>query len=214
VATIQSYVKPNELYRYRSLKKFNQELEAIEQKYLFCAAFTKLNDPMEGMFSSKQRLRQSDDYDRIHQAIIENKEAMGICSFGEVHNQGPMWAHYADKFKGICIAYSVSGLLAAIAQEVTLVRVLYNETAPVVSRSNPESIKMILSYKNYGWRYEREWRIFAPLGKVFYANSECVTRVYLGSRISDKNRKQIITRLGMLKIATHQMEIQRYSMNF
>jgi hypothetical protein len=92
--------------------------------------------------------------------------------------------------------------------------VSYNETVPAVSRSDPESAKMILSYKNYGWRFEREWRIFGPLGKVSYANSECVTQVYLGSRIADKNHNQIISRLQKLNIPTHQMVIQGYSMNF
>jgi hypothetical protein len=59
VATIDLYVQPARLYRYRDLQKFDRELEAIEQGYLFCASFTDLNDPMEGLFSSSRNLRKA-----------------------------------------------------------------------------------------------------------------------------------------------------------
>jgi hypothetical protein len=214
VATIKTYAKPTELFRYRSLKKFDRELEAIEQKFLYCSAFTELNDPMEGMFRSHPRLRLSDNYRTAIESIFENKTNTGICSFSEVNDNAPMWAHYANGFTGICVAYSFSKLLDAVAQDATFVRVFYNQAVPTVSQSGPEEAKMILSYKNYGWRYEREWRMFGPLEKVSYAQTECVTQVYLGSRMTDKNRDPIITRLHTLNIETQDMTIDKYSIGF
>lgn len=111
MAAIESYVKPTELYRYRSLKKIERELEAIETKFLYCAAFDRLNDPMEGLFHSTPSLRMSQDFISIRGAITEAKANIGICSFSEVHNHGPMWAYYADEFRGICIAYNLPKLL-------------------------------------------------------------------------------------------------------
>ena len=214
MATIQSYVRPAELYRYRSLKKFDQELEAIEKRFLYCATYDKLNDPMEGLFKSTRRLRISEDYKSIRDSIIGNKTNTGICSFSEVHNHGPMWAHYADNFKGICIAYRLSTLLDSLPEEVTLVRMFYNEDVPAVSLSEPEPAKKILSYKNYRWLYEREWRMFATRGPVSYLTSECVTRVYLGSRMTDTHRNQINARLNRLNLTTHDMVIDKYSIGF
>jgi hypothetical protein len=101
VATIKSYAKPTELYRYRSLRNFDRELQAIEQKFLYCSAFTKLNDPMEGMFRSHPRLRLHDNYREVVEAILENKTNTGICSFSEANDNGPMWAHYANGFTGM-----------------------------------------------------------------------------------------------------------------
>jgi hypothetical protein len=214
VATIQSYVRPTELYRYRSSKKLDRELEAIEKRFLYCAAYDELNDPMEGLFRSTQGLRMSEDYGSIRDSIIENKTRIGICSFSEIHNHGPMWAHYADEFRGMCIAYSLSKLLDTLAEDVTFVRMFYNEDVPAVRQSDVEPAKKILSYKNYRWLYEREWRMFGTLGTVSYANSECVTRVYLGSRMTDARRDQITARLSKLDISTHDMTIDRYSIGF
>src|SRR6266478_570375 len=125
-----------------------------------------------------------------------------------------MWAHYADGFKGMCIAYNLSKLLDAVQQDAAFVRVLYRETVPTVSQSSPQEAKMILSYKNYGWRYEREWRMFGPLGQASYAPSECATRVFLGSRMTNKNRSLVTTRLQRINIDTQDMTIDKYSIGF
>ena len=213
MATIKSYAKPAELYRYRSLRNFDRELEAIEQKFLFCSAFNKLNDPMEGMFTPHRRLRLHDNYSAVIDSIFRNKTNIGICSFSEVNDNGPMWAHYAGDFTGICIAYNLSRLLEAVEQDAAFVRVFYQETVPTASQPGPEEAKMILSYKNYGWRYEREWRMFGSPGQVPYTN-ECVTRVYLGSRMTDKNHDLVTTKLRKLNIDTQDMTIDKYSIGF
>jgi hypothetical protein len=217
MATIERYVQPPRLYRYRSLEEFDREIEAIEETYLFCADFKSLNDPMEGLYSSSQNLRESDDYRAVRQSIRDNKSDIGMCSFSEVRNHELMWAHYADQFKGICISYSLSKLLKALPDEITLVRMFYNETEPTIypsHRDHSQVAKMIFSYKNYRWLYEREWRMFAPLGKAYYQDAECVTRVYLGSRIKGSHRNQITRRLKQLKIKTSQMKIDKYSISF
>jgi hypothetical protein len=114
VAEIKYYAKPTELYRYRSLRKCGRELDAIEQKFLYCCAFNTLNDPMEGMFRPNPRLSLHDNYSAVIDSIFENKTNTGICSFSEVNDNAPMWAHYADDFTGICIAYNLSKLLDAL----------------------------------------------------------------------------------------------------
>ncbi len=214
MATIETYAKPTELYRYRSLRECNRELEAIEQKFLYCSSFNTLNDPMEGMFRSHPRLKLHDNYSAVLDSIVENKTNTGICSLSEINDNAPMWAHYADGFKGICIAYNLSKLLDAVGQDAAFVRMFYREAVPTVTQSGPEEAKMILSYKNYGWRYEREWRMFGPLGQVSYAPSECVTRVFLGSRMTDQNHNLVTTRLRGLNMDTQDVIIDKYSIGF
>jgi hypothetical protein len=63
------------------LKKSDRELEAIEKKFLYCAAYDTLNNLMEGLFRSTLGLRMSEDYRSIRDSIIENKARIGICSF-------------------------------------------------------------------------------------------------------------------------------------
>jgi hypothetical protein len=64
------------------------------------------------------------------------------------------------------------------------------------------------------WLYEREWRMFASLGKASYEKTECVARVYLGSRIHSTNRKRIKDRLKRLGIETRDMTITQYFISF
>jgi hypothetical protein len=140
-----------------------------------------------------------------------------MCSFGEVHDHELMWAHYADKYSGICIAYSFSKLLDNLDDDISFVRMYYNEMVPIVrhNRQEPEdTAKMVLSYKNYRWLYEREWRMFAPQGKADYGNKSCITHVYLGSRVDTAKRARMIRAMKSLKIPTDDMKIDRYSITF
>src|SRR5437667_3269872 len=52
MATIESYVQPRRLYRYRSIANLDRELDSILKGYLYCSPYMKLNDPMEGLFTS------------------------------------------------------------------------------------------------------------------------------------------------------------------
>ena len=93
-----------------------------------------------------------------------------MCSFSEAYDNELMWAHYADQFTGICIAYSLSKLLRKLGDDATFVRMYYNEVVPTVYhvKKNPDDLaKMVLSNKNYRWLYEREWRMFARLGRAY-----------------------------------------------
>jgi len=217
MAKIESYVRPQWLYRYRSLEHFERELEAIEQSYLYCAAFHQLNDPMEGTFTSSRLLKKSEEYRAIRNAVIDNKARIGMCSFSEVHDNELMWAHYADHFKGICVAYRFALLRKSLGDDVRFVRMYYNETEPMIrsAATEPERLaKMVLSYKYYRWLYEREWRMFASLGKACYHKVECVARVYLGSRIDPTYKKRIRRRLKPLGIKTKDMTIEEYFISF
>lgn len=192
-------------------------MDAIKNSYLFCSPYMKLNDPMEGLFTSSSLLKESADYRAIRTAIRSNKAQIGMCSFSEVHDHELMWAHYADQFKGICVAYSLSRLLKGLGDDVNFVRMYYNETVPTVHRTNKDAselAKMVLSYKNYRWLYEREWRMFAGLGKTYYRNTACVTCVYLGSRIKADDRKQIANPLRRLRIKIRDMRIDEYFIGF
>jgi hypothetical protein len=92
MATIESFVQPLRLYRYRSLQNLEREIRAIENAYIHCAQFTSLNDPMEGMFSSSHRFRVSEEYSDIKKLILEHKSLLRISSFSEVQNHELMWA--------------------------------------------------------------------------------------------------------------------------
>jgi hypothetical protein len=215
-ARIESYITPTTLYRYRELKKFDRELSAIKKATLYCGPYKDLNDPMEGFYSSSPRLRESDSYSRIRQVIADEKSKLGICSFSEVHNNELMWAHYADEYRGICIAYSFNSLRHNLGDDVEFVRMSYSDKAPTLhSKETSEYLaKRALSSKNYKWLYEREWRMFASTGVISYHRDRCVSCVYLGSRIDPEHSRLIRHEMKSLGIQTKSMSLERYSMSF
>lgn len=217
MATIESYVQPRRLYRYRSLAQIDRELDAIQKGYLYCSPYMNLNDPMEGLFTSSALLRKSARYRAVRAAIRDNKTRIGMCSFSEVCDHELMWAHYAHQFSGICVASSLSRLLKSLGDEIRFVRMYYNEMVPTVHRAtkDPDKLaKMVLSYKNYKWLYEREWRKFAGQGKVNYRDTECTTKVHLGSRISAADKTKVTAVLKKMEIPIRQMTIDEYFISF
>lgn len=197
MAKIESYIEPATLYRYRSLEEIDHEIDAISRATLYCAPYSTLNDPMEGFYTTNRLQRESDKYARIRSLIANSKNDLGICSFSEVHNNEIMWAHYADEFRGICIAYRFKSLLSYLDKRTEFVRLSYLEKAPTLlaNKTIEFSARRFLSCKSYKWLYEREWRMFAPQGIVTYTTVKCVRRVYLGSRISKHNKVKVLSKL-------------------
>jgi hypothetical protein len=217
VATIECYANPPRLYRYRSLRHFDREIEAIEKGFLFCSAYNRLNDPMEGLFKSSRLLKKTGDYRSIIHAITDTKNRTGICSFTEVYDHELMWAHYADRFRGICIGYSLSRLLENLEHGFSFVRMYYNEQVPQILSTNtaPELLaKKVLSFKNHRWSYEREWRMFGEQGRAQYDRVDCISHVYLGSQIPSRDRTKIVEVLKALNIEISVMVIDEYTISF
>lgn len=216
-ASIQRYVTPHRPYRFRSLKKIDQELDAIKSAYIWSADYTEMNDPMEGHFRSSALLQKSRQYEAVVNAIADKKLNIGISAFSEVNDHELMWAHYTDKFRGICVEYDFSRLLRNLAPTVEFVRLYYNEELPTVGRgkrSVDTLAKMVLSYKNHRWLYEREWRMFGVKGPNEYSDQKCVSCVYLGNRIDDEHRARTEETLGEIGIKIRYMKIDGYKVRF
>jgi hypothetical protein len=194
-------------------------MDSIKNAYLYCANFRQMNDPMEGFYSESKLLEKSSDIEGFRRALRAGKIMIGICAFSEVFNHELMWAHYADQFRGVCIAYDFYRLRRHLPDGVSFSRLYYNEEVPKVGlsknpRDDKETAKTILSFKNYRWLYEREWRLFADIGLAFYNEPRCIARVYIGSRVAEKHRNRIERELKQLKIPCQVQKLDGYEMRF
>jgi hypothetical protein len=216
MAEITRFIEPATLYRYRSLEKCDREVDAIASATLYCAPYSELNDPMEGYYDSSKKLRESIDYPAFKAMIADNKATLGICSFSEVHNNEVMWAHYADEFRGICIAYSFPRLLTRLETGAQFVRVDYRDRAPHLLSGKEAGYlaKRVLSCKSFRWLYEREWRMFSTQRVASYKYPKAVQCVYLGFRIDPHHRTKIEARMKSHGIRTSRMSLDRYTMEF
>jgi hypothetical protein len=219
MAQLQTPIMPDRLYRYRSLSggdaALTRELDAVEEKYLYCSPFSQMNDPMEGIFSTSRRLKGQSDFEKGVKQVTNIKAKTGIACFTETHEDVLMWTHYAGNYNGICLSYASDSLLKKLPAGARLVRMAYFDEPPVVSGrligDTGNAAIRVLSQKKYNWSYEREWRVLAEVGKIPVRATMPVHRIFIGSRVSAGHRKEILRRVGKSAIKIYAMNVAGYT---
>jgi hypothetical protein len=216
-ATLELPVTPRCLYRYRKLSddRLDQELDAIKNKYLWCAKFTKMNDPMEGFFlRATESTEVSDDYgyrEAAKQICSDMADKVGIASFCDTYENELMWAHYAENYTGMCIEYNTDALVAGLPEDVSLVRLDYDDLPPkILGKKDYEAIKAILSQKKGSWAYEREWRVIRPMPEKVEIKGSFVTHIYFGSRTKPEHKESLLKEFRNNGIAISDMKVNGY----
>jgi Protein of unknown function (DUF2971) len=218
MAKVQEPIVPGRLYRYRSLTRnanaVQQEIDSILKRYLFCPAFTLMNDPMEGFYRPSKVLSGKSDYKDIVREITDSKSNVGIACFTETYEDVLMWTHYAGNYTGMCLAYSTKELLAGLSDHVNLVRLAYVDEPPLIYpsqvRNAGNAATRILSQKKYNWAYEREWRVLGSVGQVTIGRVQAVKAVYFGSRVDLHHRQQILAKIQGTGIKAYMMDVDGY----
>lgn len=219
MAKIEIYAKPSNLYRYRKLgDAAGQEIAAILGGYVFCPAYSELNDPMEGKHRLSARFRKNPNFDKSNSRVQAAFDALGVASFSEVHNHEPMWAHYADEFKGMCVQYNMNKLLKGLGPGTAITRMMYSEQEPVLIDDSSNAVdraRKCLSSKTVRWANEREWRVFSERrGEAGYEDRSAVTRIFLGSRVSRENELAVVAAAKQLRVPVNKMNINTYALEF
>jgi hypothetical protein len=198
--------------------KFDQELSAILDGYIYCPGFESLNDPMEGKHEHSLALLLQGRTQERYADIEAVKSQLGVASLSEVHDHEPMWAHYAQHFRGMCVIYYVSKLLKGLPDDCDLVRMTYSEKPPILLAERAtaaDNAKLTLSTKTTRWMSEREWRLIAPsVGPAYYRDRSTVFRVLLGPRVTENEENTIRSALKALKIPVLKMNVDRYRISF
>ena len=151
-----------------------------------------LNDPFELLAVST-----GEKMARVLLKHLKNELGKRFCvlCFSETWQEHLMWAHYADKHKGMCLGFDIPD---ALAQRVDYVSERLNhsfgsETVPF-SKAGQLIASRSLYTKHSAWAYEKEWRVFtdqaepAKDGGFYYPlGGDVVLReVILGERCKSK----------------------------
>ncbi|WP_223999047.1 DUF2971 domain-containing protein [Aureimonas sp. SA4125] len=190
------------------------EIRAIEEHYVFCPTYPEMNDAMEGLYDAAYGGNERHQYRRFVESVRHQKLSLGIAAFSESWDNELMWAHYADGFRGICIAYDVESLLDGLEdQTATLARMAYGEqpqTVEVSGRDEGEHARAILSTKSLKWVYEREWRLFVTSrGQAGYEPG-AVRHVWLGARMQPDIKNRVQSRVELMNIEVHETRVDGY----
>lgn len=128
---------------------------------------------------------------RSHAQTMEN---LGVYSLSAEPLDLLMWPHYADDHRGICVRFSMAGLLN---EGHVPIPVTYAQQRPVVNPiiEEPEASAIrSIQTKALAWACEKEWRVVENMGggKVVQLKRDVIDGVILGARITDENRAMVL----------------------
>jgi hypothetical protein len=132
----------------------------IQHGRLKVSRFSDLNDPFE-------LLALAFDDSNIRTVIRKFKEdfdrEMGLLCFSANWNSPPLWSHYADRHRGICLGFDIPRDKALIVSYSE--RRLQAQTKKINERRDIDDAlqELLLCTKFSDWNYEREIRVKIPL---------------------------------------------------
>lgn len=146
-------------YKFKAAEQIPHAFDIIFNSRLYCADWSNLNDPMEGMFaySYPSGTAKKNDIKRTVEKIVREKKRLRVCSLSETFDCHLLWSHYASGFSGLAIEVDLPddspdvrkveyrGVFAGVRMD--------GEIDP------QQAAEAILSSKYAEWSYEREVRV-------------------------------------------------------
>lgn len=129
-------------------------LAALRDRRLKVARIDELNDPFEflGVELSDPEFRKA-----LTATKHDLSKSNGLLCFSKPWHHPLLWAHYADKHRGICLGFDVNG---EKLEHVSYV----NSRFPKPDNPKTESFVEKLLYTKFAhWSYEDEYRLFVSL---------------------------------------------------
>jgi len=134
------------------------------------------------------------------------KNDIGVASFASHPDNLLMWSHYAGSHNGICIELSATDEshvdFISRAQPVQ-----YRHEYPIVNFYMTNKVEKALAHvltKSEHWSYEHEWRIIVDSNaedRFISLPDGLISEVFLGTRITDNNRRLILETVSSAAIA-------------
>lgn len=244
---------PKTLYKYCSLIDDNSDyaIEENEKRFntllenkLWLSDFKNFNDPFEAknLYTDIALLKECgyDDKDieqiKKTQHLIEN--SYKATSFStHLNDCMPMWAHYANNYKGYCVEYEVldTRCIFPIFYENTrnastiFVQILHDvckcgksPTKELQDKVMQDALLVQLSYciKHQSWKYENEYRILIPEIDNLKLCSDLglkPVKIYTGLKTSEQHiarLQEISLQLGLGDIAHCKVSDNEYQIEF
>ncbi|MCZ0871258.1 DUF2971 domain-containing protein [Peribacillus sp. AS_2] len=171
---------PQKLYKYQSLSERN--IDSLKNNKVWFSNPKNLNDPFDCTalyYDEEVLLNQLTNKNvfsiknskNINSSLEILQRMTKITCFTENPFNMPMWAHYGDNHKGICVEYDLTQLPFESKLSRGLYPVEYEEKRYEGTKTlkrifegenHSESVIMLLYsmlLKHKSWSYEKEWRI-------------------------------------------------------
>ncbi len=152
----------------------------------------KFSDRSEAERSDKiDELMSVNTLEKIRQGLQGTVDKAGIACFSTARDNILMWAHYADKHKGLCLEFDGSSNCKFFGKAQS---VEYEDHTPIPLHENAErQMTRVILTKSKHWLYEKEYRIVKPneAGKNIDYPVELLTGIIFGCMTPDKVRASV-----------------------
>lgn len=163
------------------VKRFAEEF--VESKFP--------QDPPAEQLVKISKLMSVDALQGMRADVQNDVDRAGITCFSKVRDDILMWAHYADKHKGLCLEFDGSANCNFFGEALP---VEYEDFTPVpLGEDSMKAMTRIILTKSKHWSYEREYRIFRPemAGRKLDYPVELLTGVIFGCMLPHDDRKLV-----------------------
>ena len=125
---------------------------------------------------------------KIEEILQQFADNLGVLSFSSKADNAPMWAHYANNHKGMCLEFDTRDPLFQTVRPIT-----YSAKAlKYVPGDHSGNAEAFLLTKERRWRYEDEWRVIGPKAKTLYPfKPESLTKLIFGASCADPDIEKV-----------------------
>lgn len=188
-------------------------LEDLEKDRIKVSTLDSLNDPFEFMPYRRYGHKERQPYNKVFRDVSKK---WGILCFSHIWTEQLLWAHYADKHRGVALGFEIpNNNILKVDYASDEIRTKFD-----LSKDNKENECRFLDLakiKFREWKYEKEYRLLLELdrcvkdGSLYFHpfNEDLkIKEVVLGCRFDHKtNRnkvKELATKIGVQVIATRE----------
>ena len=168
-------------FKFRSGRHVDHIMDVLHNRRLYCAHWSKLNDPMEAIFAYSRTQPLAPIASRFAADVQEKLKGWRVCSLSETFDSHLLWAHYANGFDGVAIQVQLPD------NDADIRRVRYGGVFAGYnydrSADAGATARSILFSKYQEWSYEREIRILSD--QEFYYLPGPIKRVIAGHRLQE-----------------------------
>lgn len=145
------------------------------------------------------------------------EKSIYVSCFSESHNLDSlrMWAHYAGNHSGVCVEYDFSTVHNISRFGCIPIQYTNNYNYLLDTSNISEDVANYMKFftKAKEWEHEREWRVAVKSEhlnmKGFNASIASPVAIYLGCKVSDKLKEDLIAICKDKNVAIYQMKLRQ-----
>lgn len=142
----------------------NDALDDLQRQRLKISRLDELNDPFELLAADLRDKAMRRAFEATRAELVQR---YGVLCFSRGWRNPVMWSHYADRHRGICLAFEVpTAKFASMNYDAKRLPDVLPKLLTGTTEAQEQMMLRLLTTKFRDWKYEDEVRVFSALETV------------------------------------------------